>query len=209
MCVPSCTYSTFCDVIHLISRSSVRAGALSLTGYEPSWPLSLLHSVSICVFGALCVTLGHLGSYLSHLCYLRLSGFPVGIYLCLLRWSALSCISALYLSSVGLVELLLFCSAPTWAWYVETCLHILALTTHWCEDLPNSALIPSLLVGGPTRLFTNPFFPFSLPSPPFAAPFNVFLPISTTFWFSQLTLMSQPCEMVTNVKVLWSTICLF
>jgi hypothetical protein len=63
--------------------------------------------VSICVFfDALCVTLGHLGSYLS-LCYSRLSAFRVGTYLSLFEVICIESISALYLSSVGLVELLL------------------------------------------------------------------------------------------------------
>ena len=71
-------------VIRLISGSSVRAGALSLTGYEPSLPLSAAFCVnlssSVFIWAYLC-PLCPLGSYLSHLCYLCLSRFLVGNYL--------------------------------------------------------------------------------------------------------------------------------
>jgi hypothetical protein len=53
-----------------LSGSSVRAGALSPTGYEPSWPLSAAFCVYLCF---LCVTLGHLSHLGSFQCFLCLS----------------------------------------------------------------------------------------------------------------------------------------
>jgi len=82
--VPSCTYSTFCDVIRLIIRVLSSRGSI-ISNRLWAKLTSLLHSVSIwaylCSSELICVTLsplGHLGSYLSHLSYLCLSGFLVG-----------------------------------------------------------------------------------------------------------------------------------
>jgi hypothetical protein len=143
-----------------LSGSSVRAGAFTLTGYEPSWPLS----AAFCVYLSLSV---FIWAYLCHLC--------------LLRWSALRiclCIVSLF---CGACWASAPCSAPIWAWCVEICLHILGSTTDWCEFQPNSALIHFIFSGGRTNR-TLHFHCFILsPLPPsFAAPFDIFLPISIT-----------------------------
>jgi len=116
----------------LIIRVSVRAGALSPTGYEPSW-LSLLHSVStvftLChsessessgSFSVLCAYL-HSGRN-NYSCPFEL--LSVGNHLCFLRWSALSL--SLHVSLIcGACWASAPCSAPIWAWCVEIYLHIL------------------------------------------------------------------------------------
>ena len=172
MRVLSCTYFTICDVIHLIIRSSVCVGALSPTGYEPSCPLS----AAFCVYMSLSL---FIWAYLSHLSHLCLSRFLVGNYLrpfkffggelsapiwvfsrdlsVFLRWSALRSVSALYLSSVGLVELWLLALHPSlclMCWDLSPLRHIHSFC--WWED--HQTLHWLIFISSPSPpSFTAPF----------------------------------------------------
>jgi len=118
-----------------LSGSSVRAGALSQQVMSLA-DLSLLHSVSICVYSVSSESSESSGVFQ---CSLRLSAFrvgnnyscpfellSVGNHLCFLRWSALSlslhCISHLWACWASAP-----CSAPIWAWCVEI------ISTFWAH----------------------------------------------------------------------------
>ena len=174
MRVLSCTYFTICDVIRLIIQSSVHVGALSPTGYEPSCPLS----AAFCVYMSLSVFiwayLSHL-SHLSHLWFFSVSSVPIQVsggelsapiwgfsrdLSVFLRWSALRSSSALYLSSVGLVELSLLALHPSLCllcWDSSPLRHIHSFC--WWED--HQTLHWLIFISSPS------------PPPSFTAPFNV------------------------------------
>ena len=117
-----------------LSRSSVCMGALSPTGYEPSWPLSTAFCVYLCL---LCVTLSHLRSFLCHLCLPEVS---VGIYLC---FSEMICIEKC-LCIVSLICRACWasapCSAPICVCCVEIHLHSGTSTLLLVRGSPNSPL---------------------------------------------------------------------
>ena len=134
MCILSCIYYTIHYVIHLISGSSVHAGALSLTGYEPSWSLSAAFGVYLCF---LCVILSHLSHLGSFQCYLHLSAFQVGNnYLPPFKLLSVGTICAFEVICIEMCLCIVSCtcgacwasapcSALIWAWCVEIYLHIL------------------------------------------------------------------------------------
>jgi hypothetical protein len=176
-------------------------GALSPTGYEPSLPLCCILCLFV-FFGALCVTLNHLGSYLSHLSYsclsafwvennyLCLSGFPVGNYL---HPFELLSVGKLFVSfEVICIEILsLHCISHLWGLLSFCSL----LCTHLCVCCVEIHLHPgtstlSLVRGSPNSTPTGSFS-FCPHHHHHLLCFSMsFLPISTTSNFNHFTLTS-------------------